>query len=59
MTSHFKTDACQMRAAYLRSLLDAWFQSAVRGANALRACFKAPMEPMGQRRIAASSWGKL
>ena len=58
MVRKFNSDAGQMRAAYMSSLLVAWFQAAVRGVSALRACAKAPM-PMGQRRVAASSWGKL
>ncbi|WP_332827181.1 hypothetical protein [Ramlibacter sp.] len=59
MVRRFKSDASQMRAAYMSSLLVALFQAMVRGVNALRASASQPALPMGQRRIAASSWGKL
>lgn len=59
MVRRFNSDASQMRAAYMSSLLVALFEAAVRGVNALRASFKEPVVPMGQRRITASSWGKL
>ena len=59
MVNRFKSDASQMRAAYLRSLLVALFQAALGGVKALRASASQPMVPMGQRRITGSSWGKL
>jgi hypothetical protein len=59
MARRFNSDASQVRAAYVSSLLVALFQAAVRGVNALRASASQPAMPMGQRRVAASSWGKL
>lgn len=59
MVRQFRSDASQMRAAYMSSLLVALFQAAVRGVDALRASAREPMVPMGQRRITTSTWGKL
>lgn len=59
MVRRFNSDAGQMRAAYMSSLLLALFHAAVRGVNALRASAREPMVPMQQRRVSASSWGKL
>lgn len=59
MVRRFNSDAGEVRAAHMSSLLVALFQAAVRGANALRASASQPAMPMGQRRVSASSWGKL
>ena len=59
MVRRFNSDASQQRAAYMSSLLVALFEAMVRGVNALRASASQPTVPMGQRRVAASSWGKL
>jgi hypothetical protein len=59
MVRRFKSDAAQMRAAYLGSLLEVLFLAVARKVSAVRSAASQPAMTMAPRRVAASSWGKL